>query len=195
MSVLHRTILDLIPESSRVLDLGCGDGELLQKLSQEKTVKGYGIEINADCVKTCIEKGLSVFQDNINEGLSGFSNRSYDFVILSQTLQQIKNPIHVMNEICRVGKQAIVTFPNFSHWKCRLELLRGKIPKSESLPYEWYDTPNIRVISIRSFKKICKTHQFEIVKELGYTRKPFLRPLLNPLSNLLSEKCLFLIKK
>ncbi len=176
-------IIDCIDPHSKVLDLGCGDGALLHAMAQQKQVTCYGIEIDFENILACVGRGISVFQGDINEGLHEFSNHSYDYVILSHTLQQIHKPLFVISEMLRVGKKAIVSFPNFGYWSIRLQLLlRGKTPKSKSLPYEWYDTPNIRVLTIQDFKAMCK-------REGIYARN------LGNESNWLSEKGVFLLEK
>lgn len=176
-------IFNAIQANAKVLDLGCGDGALLYALREQKRVTCYGIEIDFENILACISKGLSVYQGNIDEGLPEFLDHSYDYVILSHTLQQIHKPLFVLSEILRVGKKAIVSFPNFGHWKIRLQYcLTGQTPKTPALPYEWYDTPNIRVLTIQDFKNLCDQLGFK-VQALGST------------SNLFSEKGVFLLEK
>ena len=183
ISHYDQQIFNVIEPCSKVLDLGCGDGALLHALREQKQVTCYGIEIDFDNILACISKGLSVYQGNIDEGLPEFSDLSYDYVILSHTLQQIHKPLFVLSEILRVGKKAIVSFPNFGHWKIRFQYcLTGQAPKSPALPYNWYDTPNIRILTIQDFKNLC--HQ------LG-----FLVQALGAESNLFSEKGVFLLEK
>ena len=141
-------------------------------------------------------KRLSAFQGDIDEGLNEFKDNAYDVVILSQTLQQIKNPLFVMKEMCRVGKLGVVTFPNFAHWSCRWSLLKGEIPQSKHLPYDWYDTPNIRVVSLKSFKRVCKENGFSIVYEVPLYNRHLSRVCGSVLgSNLCASKGLFIIKR
>ena len=196
MSETATTILKYIQAKDRVLDLGCGDGSLLEQLIIQRSIVGYGLDLDEDNISQCIQKGLSVFQGNIDEGLNEFKDKIYDVVILSQTLQQIKNPLFVMEEMCRVSKIGIVTFPNFAHWRCRWQLLRGEIPKSEALPYDWYNTPNIRVVSLKSFRRVCKEHQFTIVAETPLYEKETCRWMSGKWNaNLCAPKGLFVIKK
>jgi len=190
----HSIIVKQIKEGQSVLDLGCGDGSLLERLQKEKNCKGYGIEINADLVQSCLKKGLNVYQGDILESLACFKDNHFDVVLLSQTLQQTQQPLDIMNEMCRAADIAIVTFPNFAYWKCRLDLLRGYIPRSKTLPFEWHDTPNTRVVSIKSFRKVCADQRFDILKEEAMFANSWKKLLPLP-SNLLAEKALFIIKK
>ena len=193
MSKVFETISDHIKPNQRILDCGCGDGTLLSNLISQKKVIGYGIDYDSDNVKACISKGVSVFHGDISDGLKELPDKSFDIVILSQTLQQIQNPIELIKQMCRVGKQAIVTFPNFAHWRCRWRLVRGYIPESRALPYSWYDTPNIRVISIRSFKKICKQEKFSILNETNFSHDK--EKKISLFSNLLAEQALFVLSQ
>jgi methionine biosynthesis protein MetW len=185
---MRNKIISFIPPHSKILDLGCGNGELLTVLKTSKKCHCYGVDINYDNIISCTQRGISVFQGNLDEGLSGFSDQSYDVVILSQTLQQVQRPLFVIEEMLRVGKMAIVTFPNFAHWKTRLQLFFGKIPQTKTLPYFWYDTPNIRVISIDSFRTLCDEKNIEIVKENHVTP-------IAIVPNLLATRGVFLIEK
>jgi methionine biosynthesis protein MetW len=155
-----------IEPGSTVLGLGCGDGELLYHLKQEKNVKETGIEIKEKKVGFCIEKGLSVLQGDINKEILDYSDKSFDYCILSQTLQQVYDPEVLIKEILRVGKKAIVSFPNFGHIKIRLQLLAGgKAPVSRELPYQWYDSPNIRILTLEDFKIFANKIGFNIHKK------------------------------
>ena len=168
-AALGHCIVDQIPAGSRVLDCGCGDGELLATLRDQKQVVGYGIDQDPDNVQRCIEKGVSVYHGDIAEGVGHVSDKAFDVVVLSFTLQQIMHPVALMHELCRVGKKAIVTFPNFAHWRNRFQLLSGLIPQSRILPYSWHDTPNIRVVSAASFKKVCEQEKIEICAEEAFS--------------------------
>ncbi|MCD6459668.1 methionine biosynthesis protein MetW [bacterium] len=160
----YEKILSIIEPKSKVLDLGCGTGELLQRLINEKNVLGRGVEIDEKNIIKCIAKGLSVFQGNIDEGLAEYHDKSYDYVILNKTLQVTHKPEFVIKEMLRVGKKAIVSFPNFGHYSIRLNLMfTGKMPKTEILPFEWYDTPNIRLLTIKDFKTFCTKYSFKIL--------------------------------
>ena len=159
-------IASWIEPGSRVLDLGCGEGDLLKFLIRHKQVKGSGIEHDEDKVADCIEKGLTVLQGDLNEEILDYPDKTFDYVILSQTLQQVYAPATLIPSMLRIGIRGIVSFPNFSHWGIRLQLLlTGYAPISRQLPYEWYDTPNIRVITIKDFRKFTHEVGFKILKE------------------------------
>jgi methionine biosynthesis protein MetW len=152
-----------IPEHTRVLDLGCDDGALLKDL-QRKNITGYGLEIDNRRFAQCIKSDVNVIQADLNDGLPQFADQSFDFVILSQTLQAIKRPDFLIDEILRVGKQAIIAFPNFGHWQCRLQLaLGGHMPVSKTLPNPWYDTANIHLCTIQDFEQLCAEKTIRIL--------------------------------
>ena len=159
-------IASWIEPGSKVLDLGCGEGDLLHYLKVHKQVTGTGIERAEIKVAQCIEKGLSVLQGDINEEVHDYPDDTFDYVILSQTLQQVYEPAKLIQALLRIGRRGIVSFPNFSHWGVRLQLLlTGFAPKTRQLPYEWYDTPNIRVITLKDFRKFSREVGFAILKE------------------------------
>jgi methionine biosynthesis protein MetW len=161
-------IASWIEPGSKVLDLGCGEGELLYFLKKDKQIEGTGIERVESKVARCIEKGLPVIQGDINEEIVDYQDNTFDYVILSQTLQQVYEPSKLIQALLRIGKRGIVSFPNFSHWKVRLQLLvTGYAPITKQLPYEWFDTPNIRVITIKDFRKYSKEIGFKIIKEVA----------------------------
>lgn len=167
----HQIIVDWVKQNSTVLDLGCGTGELTALLIKEKQVQTQGIEIDQHSIGECVAKGLSVFQQDIDTGLSEYGDQVFDYVILSQTLQQVKNPDFVLKEALRVGKQVIVSFPNFVYYPARFQIFfKGKVPKTFSLPHEWYQTPNLHFLSINDFAEYCKQRDFKI-KNTVYLRK------------------------
>ena len=150
-------ISDLIATSSRVLDLGCGEGDLLAWLAKHKSVEARGVEIAKEKVRRCVQLGLSVFQGDINKGLADYPDACFDYVILSQTLQVVRQPLDVLREMRRVGRRIVVAFPNFGHWSVRLSLLcSGRAPRTKHLPYAWYDSPNIRVLTILDFEELLR---------------------------------------
>lgn len=157
-------IADWIPPHARVLDLGCGDGSLLRYLMETRNIHGYGVEIDDRNILTCARNGVNVIQMDLETGLSGFEANSFDFVLLSQTLQAMKNIELVVREMLRVGRQGIVTFPNFGYISHRWQILCGHMPVSERLPYEWYNTPNIHLCTLKDFEAFCADHDLRILE-------------------------------
>jgi methionine biosynthesis protein MetW len=158
-------IASWIPERARVLDLGCGDGVLLAGLAATHSVFGYGIEIDDAHVLASVKHGVNVIQDDLETGLATFGDNEFDFVILSQTLQAMHNVEGVLNEMLRVGREGIVTFPNFGYWRHRLDILQGRMPVSKSLPHAWYNTPNIHLCTVKDFEDLCHKIGAEILDE------------------------------
>jgi methionine biosynthesis protein MetW len=158
-------IASWIPERSRVLDLGCGDGVLLAGLAATRGVKGYGIEIDDANVLASVRNGINVVQSDIEEGLASFADDAFDFVILSQTLQAMRNAERVLNEMLRVGREGIVTFPNFGYWRHRLDILQGHMPVSKTLPHAWWNTPNIHLCTVKDFEDLCRKLEAVILDE------------------------------
>ena len=159
-------ILTLVPEGAKVLDLGCGDCSLLNELVRKKKIRGTGLDIDGMQLVNGLASGLNVFHGDLDEGLAEFPDQSYDFVILNQTLQVVKNPMLVVNEVLRIGCYGILGLPNFAQWQLRRGLFfGGRAPKSPALPFEWYDTPNIRVLSIKDFFDYCSKEQIQIVQQ------------------------------
>jgi len=150
------------PDSS-VLDLGCGDGLLLKYLKHARNIRGYGIEIDDKNVISCAKNGVNVIQSNLEGGLAGFDAGSFDHVILSQTLQAVRHTEEIVLELLRVGREGIVSFPNFGRWDQRLQVLRGRMPVSEALPYEWYNTPNVHLFTIHDFESFCASHSIRVL--------------------------------
>ncbi|WP_440923118.1 methionine biosynthesis protein MetW [Candidatus Pelagibacter sp.] len=198
MKTEYKIIVDLIEEKTRVLDVGCDDGALMESLKKNKSVDVRGIEISKDKVQTCVSKGLTVIEGNAELDLKQFPNDSFDYVVLGQTLQAFVNPEIVIKELLRVGKKAIITIPNFGHWKVRLNLLiKGTMPITESLPNDWYNTPNIHMCTIKDFVKFSKIINFKIFKSLALTNKNISNINNSNLfyKNLFAELGIFLIEK
>jgi methionine biosynthesis protein MetW len=170
------TIAAWVKPGSRVLDLGCGDGTLLKYLMDARQAHGYGVDIKDANILACVKKGLNVIQNDLDAGLSGFEAASFDYVILSQTLQAMRHIEQVLSEMLHVGKEAIVAFPNFGYWRHRVQVLQGHMPVSPNLPYQWYDTPNIHLCTLKDFEAFCATHRIRILervvmdgeKEIGF---------------------------
>ena len=157
-------INDWISLDSKVLDLGCGDGSLLNDLRKEKSASGLGIEIDAEKIKSCLKKGISVIEQDIDSGLENFGNQSFDYVVMSQSIQALKKPEVALEEIVRIGKECIVSIPNFANIKCRLQLFfKGQMPVSSALPHDWYSTPNLHLCSLEDFEELCKKSNIKIV--------------------------------
>jgi methionine biosynthesis protein MetW len=153
-----------IKSGASVLDLGCGDGSLLRYLKETRRTTGYGVEIDDSGVLACVKNGVDVVQSNLERGLSGFEDGSFDYVVLSQTLQAMRNSEIIIREMLRVGREGIVTFPNFGYWKNRLEVLRGRMPVSENLPYQWFNTPNVRLCTVADFERFCSERGIRVVE-------------------------------
>ncbi len=193
-----KIIADLIEKKSRVLDVGCGDGELMSFIYKNITQDVRGIEISKSNVQKCISKGLTVIEGDAESDLYQFPDSSFDFVILSQTLQAFLNPENVLDELLRVGKKAVVTIPNFGHWKVRLNLLfKGTMPVTESLPHKWYNTPNLHMCTVKDFFNFCDNKKIKFIKSLALSQNKLLNISKNNLNrrNFSSEIGIFLIEK
>ena len=193
-----KIIADNIENNTRVLDVGCGDGVLIEYLKKEKNIDVRGLEISKDKVQICISKGLTVIEGNAEIDLKQFPNNSFDYVVLSQTLQAFVNPEKVINELLRVGKRAIVTIPNFGFWKVRLHLLlKGTMPVTKALPDEWYNTPNLHMCTIKDFVRFSNIMNFKIFKSIALNDKNMTKIDRSNLffKNLFSELGIFLIEK
>jgi len=191
-------IADLIEKNTRVLDVGCADGILMEFLKDNKNIDIRGLEISKNKVQKCIEKGLTVVEGNAEFDLKQFPDKSFDYVILSQTLQAFLNPELVINELLRVGKKAIVTIPNFGYWKVRLHLLlKGTMPVTETLPDQWYDTPNLHMCTIKDFVYFVKSRNIKIFKSLALneTNASIINNNNLGIKNLFSDLGIFLIEK
>lgn len=193
----YKVIVQLIKEKSKVLDMGCGSGDLAKMLVDEKKAKVIGVEINEDCVIEALQKGLSVIQANLDEGLKQFPDKSFDYAVLNQTLQSTNNPEFVIDEMLRTSKCSIVSFPNFAYWKVRFYLFfKGKMPKSKHLPYEWYNTPNIHLLTVNDFFEFCKKRDIKINEAIYLTRNKVRRGfLMKTIKNFFSEEVIFVISK
>lgn len=168
LEIIH----EWIPSGSRVLDLGCGDGDLLASLAEHKQVSGYGLEIDPDKITACIARGINVVEQNIDQGLGNFASNSFDVVVMTQSLQALQYPDKVLAEMLRVGKTCIITFPNFGHWRCRWYLAtKGRMPVSDFLPYTWYNTPNIHFCTFADFERLCHAQGARIEEGLAVDRE------------------------
>lgn len=188
----YRIILDWIQTGSSVLDLGCNEGELLSLIAKEKNARAYGIEINEKAIYKCVMLGLSVSHQDIDNGLSEYGDESFDYVILNQSLQQVKKPDIVLKESLRVGKEVIIGFPNFAHYSVRYQIFfKGRTPVTASLPYEWYETPNLHFLSISDFIYYCHKQNMRIKRTAFIGNSE----MVGFLPNLLAQTGLFLISK
>jgi len=167
----YELIESLIEPDSTVLDIGCGDGELLSRLAADKNIKGEGIELDQDLVLTCVNRGLSVIQHDVEQGLGEYADKSYDYVILSQTVQTVRNTQKVIAELLRVAQKVIVSFPNFAHWRCRAQLFfGGHAPVTRQLPFEWHNSPNIHCLSLKDFDRLCRKLGIRVERRIPLTK-------------------------
>jgi homoserine O-acetyltransferase len=190
----YEVIESLIEPNSTVLDIGCGDGELLANLTADKKIRGEGIELDQDLVLACVNRGLSIIQHDVEQGLENYADKSYDYVVLSQTLQTVKNPEKVFTELLRVGRKVIVSFPNFAHWRCRAQMFfRGKAPVTKQLPFDWHNSPNIHFLSLKDFDRFCKKLSVKVERKI-----PLIKTRLSPVRfapNLFAEQVIYLTSK
>ena len=184
---VHDVFAQLVPVGSRVLDLGCGNGALLAHLRDTRQCTGYGIELDDAKVLQCAQRGVNVIQRNLEEGLSLFEDNSFDVVLQLDTLQHLRNTVDMLRETARIGKQGIVSFPNFAHWPHRVSVLRGRMPVTRSLPYQWYDTPNIRVTTFTDFEVLAKKSGLRILESFGVDEGQ----IVNRWPNLMASKAVF----
>jgi methionine biosynthesis protein MetW len=192
----YKLIQDMVPEGATVLDLACGDGELLADLIAAKHVRGSGVEIDHAAVEKCIGRGLSVFHGDLDAGLADYSDQSHDVVILSLSLQQLRRPRMIVREMVRVGRLAIVSFPNFAHWSMRRQLLMdGRMPVTKDLPYQWWDTPNIHLCTIQDFRALCREEGLCIERELYLRSMDRPAPERAVLPNLLARIAIFAVTR
>jgi homoserine O-acetyltransferase len=190
----YELIESLIEPNSTVLDIGCGDGELLANLTTDKNIKGEGIELEQDLVLACVSRGLPTIQRDVERGLANYADKSFDYVILSQTVQTVRDPEKVFEELLRVGKKVIVSFPNFAHWRCRAQMLfRGRAPVTKQLPFEWYNSPNIHFLSMKDFDGFCRKLGVKVEEKI-----PLVKTRLSPVRfapNLFAEQVIYVTSK
>lgn len=194
---LDDQISSIVRKNEKVLDLGCGRGDLLTRLKSEHQIRESGIEIDGEAASEAISRGLSVTHGDLEDGLSSLSDRSWDLVILNQVITVIRDPVAVLSEALRVGLRVAVTFPNFAVWRTRSQLaLRGRLPVTPSLPYQWYDTPNIRLVTVKDFRSLCRQMEVKILEEafVGRTRAGGFSPV-NVWPNLRASSALFLVSR
>lgn len=158
-------IANLINPDARVLDLGCGEGDLLAYLQVHKQVNGYGLDVDAENIRICMQKGVNVIEQDLDEGLDNFPDDSFDMVVMTETLQSVRAPDRLLHEMLRIGEECIVTFPNFGHWRCRAQLaLLGRMPVAKHIPHTWFDTPNIHLCTFKDFENLCRDQRLRIIE-------------------------------
>lgn len=195
-----RIELDIIQQwihpGARVLDLGCGDGSLIRSLMDSRQVTAYGLEIDPLNINLCLEKGVNVIEQDLDQGLGNFQDNSFDTVVMTQTLQAVRFPHLVLDEMLRVGRECIITFPNFGNWRCRVHLTRrGRMPVSKFMPYTWYDTPNIHFCTIFDFEALCSEKNIHIINRIVVDERSHSTPLVRLLPNLLGATAIYHVTK
>lgn len=179
-----RIIAELVNPGARVLDLGCGTGDLLAHLQENKQVNGYGLEIDPDKITTCLAKGVNVLEQDLDHGLANFPDDSFDIVVMTETLQSVRAPDALLDEMLRIGTECVVTFPNFGHWRCRAQLaLKGRMPVARHLPHDWFDTPNIHLCTFDDFENLCQHKRLAIIERFVVDANHGDRPLINRFPN------------
>ena len=186
---------DWIAPGSRILDLGCGDGALLAHLARTRAVRGYGLEIDPDNVAACVAAGINVIQADIDDGLTDFATGSFDYVVMTHALQALVRPDLVVAEMLRVGREVIVTFPNFGHWRVRLALLRGRMPLTPALPEQWYDTENIHLCTLADFEALCREFGWAVLERALLDRRHRSGKLIVAAPNLFCENALYKLRR
>lgn len=201
MKIDHQLAEQWITPHSQVLDLGCGDGSLLAHLQRTLGVFGYGIEIDQDKIIDCIANGVNVIEQDLNDGLARFADNRFDTVVMARALQAVKAPDQLLLDMLRVGRQVIVTFPNFAHWQNRMHLgIKGMMPMSEALPYQWYDTPNIHLCTFKDFERLCADHEIRILNRYAVQEhsRPFAwaaAQVIRQYPNLLADVAVYRVTK
>lgn len=189
-------VIDLIEPGSKVLDLGCGDGDLLKALQIEKRAQVQGIELSENSIQECIAKGLFVYNGDLDEGLADFNDQCVDYVILTSTIQALHRPDFLIKEAARVGKKCIISIPNFGYWRVRFQLMFwGTMPKTKRIPYEWYDSPNIHLTTIQDFKIFCNKNKLDIIKEIDVIIGEQKCKAVPALPNFFADYGIFLLKQ
>jgi len=179
-------IAELINPNARVLDLGCGEGDLLAYLQTIKQVNGYGLDVDAQNIRICLEKGVNVIEQDLDEGLDNFETNSFDMVVMTETLQSVRAPDKLLSEMLRIGRECIITFPNFGHWRCRLQLaFLGRMPVAKHIPHTWFNTPNIHMCTFQDFERLCTDLSFPIIERRVVDHRNLESPFGSILPNLL----------
>ena len=190
---LQSIVLDWIPDQSRVIDFGCGDGTLLQILAEKKSVKGYGVEIDAEKINSCIANGVSVIQQDIDAGIQNYIGMGFDIAIMASSIQCLRSPRNAMRNILQVANECVITLPNFGNWELRLGLLKGKMPSSAQLPAKWYETKNLHLCTIADFEDLCAEESFNIQKKMYLNSRGSSSWLANTFPNLFAAEAVYLI--
>jgi methionine biosynthesis protein MetW len=190
---LQSIVLDWIPDQSRVIDFGCGDGTLLKILAEKKSVKGYGVEIDAEKINSCIANGVSVIQQDIDAGIQNYIGMGFDIAIMASSIQCLRSPRNAMRNILQVANECVITLPNFGNWELRLGLLKGKMPSSAQLPAKWYETKNLHLCTIADFEDLCAEESFNIQKKVYLNTRGSSSWLANTFPNLFAAEAVYLI--